>query len=300
MKCTVCKAPAQIRLPSHNSKFCDPCFEKFFLNGVAKGLKTVGFPTDQPLAVAVSGGKDSLAVWEALSHLGYKTLGLHINLGLGGFSDISARAVESFARPRGLDYRIEKLDHLFGHPLTEVARATRMPTCSVCGTLKRSYINSLTVGAGFATMATGHHLDDEAGRLMGNLIRHKEQYLEKFYPYLPSVHPAQAGRIKPLFRLDQHEIRAYCRIREIVPAQGESCPFSKGATSHYFQEAMEFLEGRMPGTKRDFLFTFLKSRKPPQEHSFGTCQDCGQPTYGDKCGVCRLRERMARPHRARS
>ncbi len=297
MKCTACKAPAEIRLPSHNSKFCDPCFEKFFLNGVAKGLKMVGFPTDAPIAVAVSGGKDSLAVWDALSRLEIKTMGLHIYLGLGEFSDISAAAVENFARPRGLEYRIEKLDNIFGHPLTEVARATRLPTCSVCGTLKRSFINSLTVQAGFKAVATGHHLDDEAGRLMGNLIRHKDQYLDKFYPYLPSVHPAQAARIKPLFRLDQHEIRAYCRIREIEPAGGDGCPFSKGATSHYFQEAMEFLEGKMPGTKRDFLFTYLKSKEPPGDESFGTCLSCGQPTYGEKCGVCRLRERMEKNNR---
>ena len=63
-----------------------PCFEKFFLNGVAKGLKMVGFPPDTPLVVAVSGGKDSLAVWDALARLGYQTLGLHLDLGLGEFS----------------------------------------------------------------------------------------------------------------------------------------------------------------------------------------------------------------------
>ncbi len=293
MKCTACKAPAEIRLPSHNAKFCDPCFEKFFLNGVAKGLKTVGFPTDSAIAVAVSGGKDSLAVWDALNQVGIKTLGLHIYLGMGEFSDISASAVEKFARDRGFDYKIHHLDTIFGHPLTEIARSTRLPTCSVCGTLKRSYINSLTVEAGFNAVATGHHLDDESGRLVGNLIRHKTQYLDKFYPYLPSVHPAQAARIKPLFRLDQHEIRAYCRIRGIEPAGGDGCPFSKGATSHYFQEAMEFLEEKMPGTKRDFLFTYLKSKEPPREESFGTCLSCGQPTYGERCGVCRLKERMA-------
>ncbi len=292
MKCTVCKAPAGIRLPSHNSKFCDPCFDKFFLNGVAKGLKMVGFPPDTPLVVAVSGGKDSLAVWDALNRLGYKTLGLHLDLGLGEFSAVSSSAVEKFAADKGLSFRIFRLEDIFGHSLEEAARAARMAFCSVCGTLKRFYINSLTVEAGFSAVATGHHLDDEAGRLMGNLIRHKDQYLEKFYPYLPSVHPAQASRIKPLFRLDQHEIRAYCRTREIVPAQGEGCPFAKGATSHYFQEALEFLEEKMPGTKRDFLFSFLRSKEPPREETFGTCQTCGQPTYGQQCGVCRLKERM--------
>jgi len=293
MKCTRCKEPAEIRLPSHNAKFCDACFEKFFQAGVERGLKMVGFPRETPVAVAVSGGKDSLALWDVLSRLGVRVLGIHLDLGLGDFSAASRQAVEGLASERGLEFRIFSLKEAFGHEIPEVARATRLETCSVCGTLKRSVLNRLAVDLGYPALATGHHLDDEAGRLAGNLIRHKTQYLDKFYPYLPSVHPNQAARIKPLFRLDQDEIRAYCRIRGIRPAEGEGCPFSKGATSHYFQEAMAFLEGRMPGTKRDFLFTFLKGRRPPTEATFQTCSSCGQPTYGQLCGVCRLKARLS-------
>lgn len=293
MKCTRCKEPAEIRLPSHNAKFCDPCFEKFFRAGVERGLKMVGFSLETPLAMAVSGGKDSLACWDVLARLGAKVLGIHIDLGLGEFSSASIKAVKEFAAEKGLEFKIFELKEVFGYQIPEVARATRLQTCSVCGTLKRSVLNRLAMAEGCPALATGHHLDDETGRLVGNLIRHKTQYLDKFYPYLPSAHPHQAARIKPLFRLDQNEIRAYCRIRGIRPAEGEGCPFSKGATSHYFQEAMAFLEDRMPGTKRDFLFTYLKGRKPPLEETFQTCSSCGQPTYGELCGVCRLQEKIS-------
>ena len=128
---------------------------------------------------------------------------------------------------------------------------------------------------------------------MGNLLRHQEQYLEKFYPYLPQAHPNQAARIKPLYRVDELEIRTYVEAREIRPTAGPGCPFAKGATSHYYKEALGFLEEKMPGAKRDFLFTYLKKSTPPTQEVFGTCQECGQPTWGDRCALCRLKERLA-------
>ena len=39
--------------------------------------------------VAVSGGKDSLAVWDLLLDLGYEADGLYIGLGIGDYSDAS-------------------------------------------------------------------------------------------------------------------------------------------------------------------------------------------------------------------
>jgi len=292
MKCTRCKAEAHIRLPSHNAKFCGDCFDLFFLSAVRKALKL--FWTERPgrIAVAVSGGKDSLAAWDALNRLGYQTLGLHLDLGVKGFSQASREAVEVFAAERGLDCRIRSLAELWGRSLPEVQRRTRREICSICGQLKRSFLNRLAVEEGCAWLATGHHLDDEAGRLLGNLVRHRQDYLDKFYPCLPAAHPRQASRIKPLYRLDAGEIRTYVAERGIRPLTGITCPFNKGATSHYFQQALQFLEEKMPGTKRDFLYVYLQDRQPPREESFGTCAVCGQPTWGQLCSVCRLRQRL--------
>ena len=53
-------------------------------------------PTDRVL-VAVSGGKDSLAVWDMLVELGYAADGLYIGLGIGDYSEESQRYTEAFA-----------------------------------------------------------------------------------------------------------------------------------------------------------------------------------------------------------
>jgi uncharacterized protein (TIGR00269 family) len=158
----------------------------------------------------------------------------------------------------------------------------------VCGLFKRQLLNRLTRKEGFKALVVGHNLDDEAGRLLGNLVRHRSQYVEKQYPFLPSNHSHLPHKLKPLYRLEAHEIRVYCEVRGIANEDGK-CPLSRGATSHTFKEALNFLEEKMPGTKRNFLYSFLANKEPPHTRAvFGTCRQCGQPTYEDLCSVCNI------------
>jgi len=255
-------------------------------------MKEFGVSAATPIMIAVSGGKDSLALWDVLHQLGYPVEGLHINLGIHDFSRASSGAVDRFARSRGLSWREVFLEEIFGYAIPEIRRRTRRKICSVCGLLKRQLLNRLVVREGYAVLATGHNLDDEAGRLLGNLVRHRRQYLEKLSPFLPSPHPRLPIKMKPLYRLEAGEIRLYCQIRGIEPVDS-LCPLSRGATSHAFKEALQFLEDKMGGTKRDFLFGYLD--RPAREASmpgFGTCARCGEPTYSDLCSVCGLKSRL--------
>ena len=57
---------------------------------------------EERVLVAVSGGKDSLALWDVLVELGYDTTGLYLGLGIGAYSDALARegrGVRRSARP---------------------------------------------------------------------------------------------------------------------------------------------------------------------------------------------------------
>ncbi|MEZ5229677.1 MAG: hypothetical protein R2710_24335 [Acidimicrobiales bacterium] len=65
MKCRVCPRPAIIDLRRHNANFCGEHFIKFCHDQVAKAIKDFSMcEPDDRLLVAVSGGKDSLAVWD--------------------------------------------------------------------------------------------------------------------------------------------------------------------------------------------------------------------------------------------
>ncbi|MFP4428203.1 MAG: ATP-binding protein, partial [Desulfovermiculus sp.] len=255
-KCNRCRGQAEVHLPSHHANFCPDCFVHFVRTAVTRGLKEVDFQP-RPLMVAVSGGKDSLAVWDLLHQLGYQTKGLHINLGIPGFSEASSQAVTEFASPRGLHWSEYSLQDVFGSSIPEVHRLLRGKTCSLCGRLKRAFFNRLTIREGFDTLVTGHNLDDEAGRLLGNLVGKRLEHVYKQYPYLPSPHPLIPAKLKPLYRLEIKELLAYCHLNNITPVQ-QTCSYSRGATSHTFKQALDFMEDSMPGTKRSFLFSYLR------------------------------------------
>ncbi len=71
VKCTVCKEPAVMDVRRHNANFCAEHFLRLCRDQVARPSRTTtcSRPDDRVL-VAVSGGKDSLAVWDILLELG--------------------------------------------------------------------------------------------------------------------------------------------------------------------------------------------------------------------------------------
>ncbi len=298
MKCTRCRGPAVHRFPAHNLKLCDDCLAVFVRRQAEKAIRKFAMlQPGQAVAVAVSGGKDSLALWELLTGLGYQTRALHLSLGMAEFSPQSLAACRAMADRLGQELTVASFAELTGFDMDQVVRANRRDYCSVCGTMKRHFLNRLTRELGCDTVATGHHLDDEAGRLLGNMIRGHQMYLDQQWPVLEAMStgdgPGLVRKVKPLCRLSGDEIKAYSQSRDLPAAYG-SCPRSKGATLPHYQEAIAFLDRKMPGTKRDFYLGFLrrKGAPPPPPLPAGRCAKCGSPTHAEQmCSACRLLER---------
>ena len=105
-KCRVCRGPAIIDVPRHNAHFCAEHLQQLCRRQVEKaiGEHAMLAPGDRVL-VAVSGGKDSLAVWDLLLELGYQADGLYVGLGIGDYSEASGEYARAFAAARGLDLR---------------------------------------------------------------------------------------------------------------------------------------------------------------------------------------------------
>src|SRR4026208_1298420 len=98
MNCTKCKTKAVIKLPRHHAAFCKSCFTGFVHDQVARAIKSEAmFGKDDRIVVAVSGGKDSLALWDVLLKLGYRADALYVDLGIGTYSEQSHAKVTKFA-----------------------------------------------------------------------------------------------------------------------------------------------------------------------------------------------------------
>lgn len=297
MKCTTCKAEAVVALPSHHAGFCEPCFLAFFTRQVEKGIrKGKLFTFDDKILVALSGGKDSLALMLILRELGYDVTGLHIDLAIPHSSIKARRTVEAFCEKHGLKLIIKDMA-LEGLAIPEVKKRLRRPICSACGKIKRYFFNKAALDGGFTVLATGHNLDDEIARLFSNVLRWDVSYLSDQGPSLPAV-GGFAAKVKPLYRLSEFETANYAFLKGI-DWHWSPCPYSPGATFTYYKTLWAALEEKMPGRKLDFYLGFLKNGRAAfarQEEMVGEkvapCAHCAYPTSGGVCGVCRIRESL--------
>jgi uncharacterized protein (TIGR00269 family) len=298
MKCRKCGGRASLELRRHNTAFCVPDFLEFFRHHVLETVRRWRMlALGEPVLVAVSGGKDSLALWDVLHGAGYRTTGLYIDLGIFDYSRASKARCEAFAAERGLALRIVAVADEAGAPIPAVRDATRRPTCSACGLSKRYIMNRAALEGGFPVVATGHNLDDEAATLLGSTLRWDASSLARQTPVLAATHPKLVRRVKPLFRMTERETAAYAFLRGIDYIV-EECPFSRGATSIMHKELLDRLENASPGSKAMFLQGFLdRARGLFQEQETITlveCARCGQTTTGAVCAFCKLRDQVKR------
>jgi len=99
VKCRRCRAPAVIDVRRHNAGFCAECFTRHCREQVRRAIEDHDMihESDRVL-VAVSGGKDSLGLWQLLRELGYEADGLYVGLGIGSYSDRSGDFARAFAK----------------------------------------------------------------------------------------------------------------------------------------------------------------------------------------------------------
>jgi len=295
LKCKNCGRKAVIKLRQHNLALCEKHFDEFFLKRVKKAIREYRlFKRDDKLLIAVSGGKDSLSLWDALVRLGYHVDGLHIDLGIGEYSIRSRKITEEFAVEHKLRLIIvEAEDFLEGYNVPKASQRLRRSPCSLCGLLKRYVMNRIGVEKGYDVLVTGHNLDDESATLLGNLLTWQEEYLRRQYPVLESTHESLLRKVKPLIYLTEREIAAYAVLRSIRYVE-EECPLSLGATSLEYKSALNQLELRHPGTKHRFLHAFLQRRPFGSAESLQllSCSECGYPTTSKVCSMCRTKARL--------
>jgi uncharacterized protein (TIGR00269 family) len=314
VKCRRCREPAVIEIRRHNAAFCRDCFVHHCSEQVRRAIDDFDMirPGERVL-VAVSGGKDSLALWHLLRSLGHAADGLYIGLGIGEYSDDSGGFARAFAHERGWKLLDIDVHETYGFDVPEGSRAAKRAPCSACGLSKRHIFNQAAIDHGYDVLATGHNLDDEAAVLFGNVLRWEPGYLGRQHPVLPAA-PGFARKVKPLIRLGEREMAAYCVLRGIDYIV-EECPMAVGNRHLGYKEALNQIEERSPGSKAAFVFGFLErahERFAPdavdERENLQPCSVCGAPTPGDGradaakpgraqrgshviCAFCRMRAR---------
>lgn len=298
MRCSKCSAQAIIHLRSYRLSLCRNHFLERFRDVVKRAIKEYKqLNKDDRVLVAVSGGKDSLALWDVLLDMGYDAEGLYIDLGIkkDGYSYISREKAEAFAHKKGAGLVISDIEKSYGLDLPAIARKNPRNLCSVCGIIKRHEMSRAALEGGYDVLATGHNLDDEAGVLLGNLLHWNMELLGRQAPRLEAWHPKLKPKVKPLCLLTERETATYAIAKGIDYVYELECPYSLNSPGIMMKEVLNRIEERSPGTKLYFFKNFQKHRglfvfkegKDEKQAELVECRGCGFPSSSERCAFCR-------------
>jgi uncharacterized protein (TIGR00269 family) len=308
LKCRKCHEPAVVNMRQHKLPLCATHFLAWIPEQTQRAIEKYRmFTHADRVLVAVSGGKDSLSLWDILQQLGYQADGMTLQLGIDEGLEYSAQShhyIEKFIGdfwPGSILHTIDVKD-IYGESIPEVARRTDRGTarpCAVCGLIKRHEMNRLAHELGYDVLVTGHNLDDEASVLWSNVLNWQIDSLVRQSPVLPADRPGLARKAKPLCRLYERDMAAYALLRGIDYIYDE-CPFSVNATTLQHKAVLNDLENKHAGAKLQFYLGYLNARERglftlPAEDApaLRTCERCGQPTgtTAGLCTFCRLWDR---------
>src|SRR5688572_7758202 len=114
MKCRKCGEKASVNMRQHRLALCKEHYLEWVPEQTERFIKKYQmFSKDEKILVAVSGGKDSLALWDILLRLGYQADGLYLGLGIDGgvnYSHESQRLTANFARSNDLKLHVVDIE----------------------------------------------------------------------------------------------------------------------------------------------------------------------------------------------
>lgn len=302
MKCHDCDERAVIRMRQHRLMLCKTHYMEWFVNQTQRAIQKYHmFQHHERVLVAVSGGKDSLALWDVLWRLGYAADGLYLNLGIDSeehYSDESEQYSRRFADERGLTLNVVNIAQTYGRSIPQMASASRRTLekpCSACGLVKRHEMNRVARDLGYHVLATAHNLDDEVAILFGNMMMWHTDLLSRQSPVLEEA-DGFSRKVKPFVRFYERETAAYTLLRNIEYIE-EECPHAVGSKQLYYKDMINKMEDEQPGIKLAFYVGFLNAKAkgvfPLQRGSeavpeLKSCPTCGQPTTNNgPCAFCR-------------
>ncbi len=249
------------------------------------------------IAVAVSGGKDSLSLLKVLNDIygprRNQLVTISVDEGVEGYRDEALEHARSLAEELGVEQVVVSYKDLFGFSLDEALDwdgGRDVSSCSFCGVFRRRAIDEAAFRAKASVVATAHNLDDYVQTFLMNLMHGDVARLGWLDPaYADASFPVR--RVKPFMEIYEEEIALYA-FQEGVPFQSVSCPYMHEGLRSEVRDYLDVMEANHPGIKNVLLRSSLDviSRYArDSEKASVPCASCGKPSTSGICNVCRLR-----------
>jgi uncharacterized protein (TIGR00269 family) len=307
--CSACKRrEAFFHRPYSGQRLCKKCFTESIEAKVRSTIAKYDMLSfNDKIAVAVSGGKDSVSLLHILAKMERARpkasfTAVTIDEGIKGYRDEALEIAAAECSKLGVAHHVVSFEKLFGFTLDDLVKRKRrksfdkLTACAYCGVLRRRALNVAARKVGANKIATGHTLDDEAQTILMNIFRGDLARLAKEKPVTDAVHPKLMQKIKPFCQIPEKESALYAYIKK-VKFQASPCPYASEALRNDFRSMLNRMEEKHAGT----MFTIFNSldrlrpalKEVSENSHFTECVKCSEPSSGGLCKVCELLKQLS-------
>ncbi len=212
------------------------------------------------IAVALSGGKDSLTLLLALKNLQifypkhFEIMALTIDPGSNVFDTTE---LSKFCEELNIEYVIEKTN------IKEVVfdiRKEKNP-CSLCANLRRGALNGVAEAHGCNKVALGHHQDDVIETFFLSLF-----YEGHIHTFSPTTYLSRKNivTIRPMIYVTEKEIKSFVK-RHPLPIMKKNCEMDGNSKREYMKDLIKNLTKDIPRLRACVFGAIKRSNIPGWE-----------------------------------
>ena len=209
------------------------------------------------IAVGISGGKDSLTLLYALSHLRkfypdkFDIVAVTVDL---GFDNLNLEEIREFCKKLGVEYQIIKTQ------IAEVVFQVRKESnpCSLCAKMRKGALNEAIKKEGCNKVAYAHHKDDIIETMILSLF-----FEGRFYSFSPKTYLDRMDLtvIRPIMFVDEADVIGF-KNKYNLPVVKSACPVDGYTKRQYAKDLLADLNRQHPGIKQRMFTAILNGNIP--------------------------------------
>ncbi|MGB9960461.1 MAG: TIGR00269 family protein [Candidatus Bathyarchaeales archaeon] len=306
--CSVCKRGEAFFFRRYSGeRLCKRCFVKSIEGKVRATIAKYGMlEFNDRVAVAVSGGKDSVSLLHILAKIEEdypkaSLVAVSVDEGIRGYRDEALKIAETNCKKLGVEHYIISFKELYGFTLDEIVAALKgkdenqLTPCAYCGVLRRKALNTVAREAKANKLATAHTLDDEVQTVLLNMLHGDVMRIAREKPFTDETHPKLIRRIKPFCEIPEKETALFAYIKK-VKFQTVPCPYASEALRNDIRFFLNRMEEKHPGIKFTIFNSAEKIRlaleKIVAKENLKECSLCGEPTTQELCKACEMLQKI--------
>ena len=293
MKCQRCSKSAVIYQKYSNAHLCKSHFIEDVERKIKRDIRKFNMVgRSEKIAVALSGGKDSIALLYILHKIfrnrpDLEFIAITIDEGIKGYRENTLEHAITLTGELGIGHIIRSFKDEFETTLDALTREKENRACTLCGVLRKNILNKAARELGANKIAIGHNLDDESQTILMNYMRGDINRLKRMIP--GTIQKGMVPRIKPLRSIPEKEVALYGLLNNL-PVSMDECPYAGFALRNEIRELLNNYEVNHPGTKYSLLggYESISEFLHPADTQIVFCEKCSEPGSERICKTCRL------------